>query len=155
MVIVKRRWNWPIWLGFLFALATIPLYFAVFARFPITRDLPWASWLMFAVGGWLLYVGLRRAFTNSAAYRGKISGAIFAVLTFALAIFFGYATLYASRQIPKAGRAPTVGEKVPEFTLPDTSGNMVPLATLLSEPMPEMAGRKPRGLLLVFYRGYW
>jgi hypothetical protein len=152
---VKQRWNWRIWTGFLLALAAIPGYFLVFARFPVTRDVPWASWLMFAVAGGLLWAGVRRAFASSGVYRGKIAGLILAVLSFAAAVFFGYATLYASRQLPAAAGAPKVGEKAPEFTLTDTSGNMVAMSTLLSEPMPGTAGQKPRGLLLVFYRGYW
>jgi len=152
---VKQRWNWRIWTGFLLALAAIPGYFLVFARFPVTRDVPWASWLMFAVAGGLLWAGVRRAFASSGVYRGKIAGLILAVLSFAAAVFFGYVTLYASRHLPAAAGAPKVGEKAPEFTLTDTSGNMVAMSTLLSEPMPGTAGQKPRGLLLVFYRGYW
>jgi len=152
---VNREWNWRIWTGFLLAMAAIPVYFAFFAKFPITRDVPWASWLMFAAAGWLLWMGVARAFANSAAYRGKIAGPIVALLSLAAAVFFGYATLYATRQLPKAAGAPKVGDKAPEFTLADTSGNMVAMSTLLSEPMPEIAGQKPRGVLLVFYRGYW
>ena len=57
--------------------------------------------------------------------------------------------------IAVAAGAPRVGDKAPEFMLADTSGKMVALSTLLSEPMPGMEGGKPRGVLLVFYRGYW
>lgn len=152
---VTKRWNWRIWTGFLLALTAIPGYFLFFARFPVTRDMPWASWLMFALGGWLLWAGARRAFASSAVHRGKIAGPILAVLSFAAAVFFGYATLYVSRQLPAAAGAPKVGEKAPEFTLTDSSRNMVAMSTLLSEPMPGTAGQSPRGLLLVFYRGYW
>ena len=152
---VKRGWNWRIWTGFLVALAAIPGYFLFFARFPVTRDVPWVSWLMFAVAGWLLWAGVGRAFASSGVYRGKIAGPILAVLSLGAAVFFGYATLYASRPLPAAVSAPRVGEKAPEFTLADTSGNMVAMSTLLSEPMPGMERQKPRGLLLVFYRGYW
>ena len=151
----KREWNWRIWIGFLLALAAIPVYFAFFVRFPVTRDVPWVSWLMFALAAWLLWVGVRRAFANPESYRGKVFGPILAVLSLAAALLFGYATLYATRQLPRAADAPRVGEKAPEFTLVDSSGNMVAMSALLSEPMPEMAGQKPRGLLLVFYRGYW
>ena len=152
---VKRAWNWQIWTGFLLALAVIPVYFVFFAKYPITRDVPWASWVMFAVAGWLLWTGVRRAFASSGVYRGKIAGPILAVLSLGAAVFFGYATLYASRQLPVAAGAPRVGDKAPEFVLADTSGKMVALSMLLSEPMPGMEGGKPRGVLLVFYRGYW
>jgi len=152
---VKQAWNWRIWAGFLVALAVIPSYFVFFAKYPTTRDVPWVSWLMFAISTWLLWTGIRRAFASSKVYRGRITGPILAVLSLGAAVFFGYATLYASRQLPAAAGAPRVGEKAPEFTLADTSGNMVAMSTLLSEPMPGMAGQKPRGLVLVFYRGYW
>jgi len=152
---VKQAWNWRIWAGFLVALAVIPSYFVFFAKYPTTRDVPWVSWLMFAISTWLLWTGIRRAFASSKVYRGRITGPILAVLGLGAAVFFGYATLYASRQLPAAAGAPRVGEKAPEFTLADTSGNMVAMSTLLSEPMPGMAGQKPRGLVLVFYRGYW
>jgi len=62
---------------------------------------------------------------------------------------------YASRQLPVAADAPAVGDRAPEFALADTTGRMVALSMLLSEPMPGIQGEKPRGVLLVFYRGYW
>ena len=152
---VKRAWNWQIWTGFLLALAVIPVYFVFFAKYSITRDVQWASWMLFTVAGWLLWTGVRRAFASSGVYRGKIAGPILAVLSLGAAVFFGYATLYASRQLPAAAGAPRLGEKAPEFTLADTSGKTVAMSALLSEPMPGIKGQKPRGLLLVFYRGYW
>ena len=151
----KRKWNWRIWTGFSLALAAVPGYLLFFGRFPLTRDVPWASWLMFAVAGWLLWTGVRRAFANPEVYRGKIAGPILAMLSLGAAGLFAYATLYASRQLPAAAGAPAVGDKAPEFALADTSGRMVALSTLLSEPMPGMQAGKPRGVLLVFYRGYW
>ena len=152
---VKRGFNWRIWIGFLLAFAAIPVYFLFFAKFPVTSDVPWATWLMFALAGWLLWTGVGRAFAGPAGFRGKIVGPILAALSLAAAVFFGYATMYASRQLPAAAGAPTVGEQAPDFTLADTSGNLVAMSTLLSEPMPGTDGQKPRGLLLVFYRGYW
>jgi hypothetical protein len=54
----KRKWNWQIWSGFLLAVAAVPSYLLFFARFPITRNVPWASWLMFAAAGGLLVAAL-------------------------------------------------------------------------------------------------
>ena len=121
---VSRKWNWRIWSGFLLA----------------------------AAGG-LLVAGLRSAFANPEVYRGKIVGLILAVLSFGAAGLFAYATLYASRQLPAAAGAPAVGDRAPEFALADTTGRMVALSMLLSEPMPGIQGGKPRGVLLIFYRG--
>lgn len=151
----KRKWNWRIWSGFLLGVAAVPGYFLFFAKFPITRNVPWASWLMFAGAGWLLWAGLRRAFASPELVRGRIAGPILAVLSLGAAGLFGYETLYASRQLPAAAAAPGVGDRAPEFMLADTSGKMVALSTLLSEPIPGRVGGKPRGVLLVFYRGYW
>jgi hypothetical protein len=151
----KRKWNWRIWSGFLLAVAAVPGYFLFFARFPVTRNVPWASWLMFAAAGGLLVTGVRRAFANPAAYRGKIVGLILAVLSLGTVGLFAYATLYAARQLPLVPGVPAVGNKAPEFALADTSGRMVTLSTLLSEPTPGIQAGKPRAVLLVFYRGYW
>ena len=107
---VKQAWNWRIWAGFLVALAVIPSYFVFFAKYPTTRDVPWVSWLMFAISTWLLWTGIRRAFASSKVYRGRITGPILAVLSLGAAVFFGYATLYASRQLPAGGRAQSWGK---------------------------------------------
>ena len=54
-------------------------------------------------------------------------------------------------RIAESPSAPKVGEKAPEFTLPDTDGKPVSLADLLK---PAAAGDRP-WVLLIFYRGYW
>lgn len=153
----KRIGNWRIWAGFLVAIAAFVSYSAFFIRFPMTRNVPWANWLLFALASWFLWGGLRRAVRNPEMYGGKIMGPVVAVLSLALAGFFGYVTMYASRGLPPAASAPKAGAKAPEFVLADTSGKMVALSTLLSEPMPgtEGPGAKPLGVVLIFYRGYW
>jgi hypothetical protein len=151
----KREWNWRIWSGFLLAVAAVPGYFLFFAKFPITRNVPWVSWLMFAGAAWLLWAGVRRAFASPELVRGRIAGPILAVLSLGAAGLFGWVTLYASRQLPVAAAAPRVGDQAPAFTLSDTTGKMVALSALLSEPLPGREGGKTRGVLLVFYRGYW
>ena len=54
---------------------------------------------------------------------------------------------------PKSAGAPKVGQKVPDFTLADSSGRSVSLSELLSTPMENSS--RPKTVLLVFYRGYW
>ena len=154
--IPKRKWNARIWAGFLLAIFAFVSYMVIFVRFPITRNVPWVNWLLFALAGWLLWSGVRRAWRSPREYRGKVAGPIVTVLSLLVAGFFGYATLYASRGLPPSTRAPRVGAKAPEFSLSDTSGKQLTLAGLLSEPMPGQAsGAKPRGVALIFYRGYW
>ncbi len=75
---MKRRWNILIWGGFAFVIAALVSYIPVFALFPVTRDVPWVNYLLFFLGGFLLAVGIMRAFRDPEHYRGKISGSILA-----------------------------------------------------------------------------
>jgi hypothetical protein len=145
---MKRNWNWSLWAGFLFALAGLVTYPFFFARYPITRDFPWANLLLFGAGAVLLLTGLVRAFGNAKRYRGKISGPILAVLSLLIFGFFAYQMFYLVRQVPPSSASPRVGQKAPEFTLPDQNGEPVALADLLSSP-------KTTGVALIFYRGFW
>src|SRR6266851_6614547 len=72
----ERHWNWQLWAGFLLCLLGFASYPFVFAKFPITRDIPWANFLLFVVGGVLFFLGLKRAFGQPQQYRGKIAGPI-------------------------------------------------------------------------------
>ena len=70
---MKRKWNWPIWTGFVVAVGGWFSY-GFFAQFPVTRDFPWANLLLFGIGAALLIVGLFRAFGRPQRYRGKVFG---------------------------------------------------------------------------------
>src|SRR5207245_7330964 len=95
---MKRRWNAPLWAGFLVVLAAPVTYLTVFVRFPVTRDFPWATLLIFCAGLALIGFGLRRAFREPQIYRGKISGSI--VMTAGVALFglFLVSLFYHMRQ---------------------------------------------------------
>jgi hypothetical protein len=149
-----RRFNWPLWLGFLLTFFAAFSYFAIFVQYPITRDFPWANLLLFVLAAVFLFLGIRRGFardqkrpTASKILTSLVSG--LSVLIFALFIFVIF---IAARWLPASAGAPKVGQKVPEFTLADTNNKQVSLAELLSTPIE---GKPPRGALLVFYRGYW
>ena len=141
---MKRKWNWPIWIGFIVAVGGLFGY-EFFAQFPVTRDFPWATFVLFGVGAALLIVGLFRAFGRPQLYRGKIFGSIFAVITALLFAFFAYEIFYVLRQVPLSAQAPRVGQRAPSFSLPDQNGKEVALNDLLS----------PNGAVLIFYRGHW
>ena len=51
----KREVNMRIWIGFVVAIVAFASYMLIFARFPITRDVPWVNWLLFVLAGWLLW----------------------------------------------------------------------------------------------------
>jgi AhpC/TSA family len=141
---MKRKWNWPIWLGSFLAIGSLFSY-EFFAQFPITRDFPWANLLLFGVGAALLLLGLFRAFGRPQLYRGKIFGTVLALLSFSLFAFFCYEIFYVLKQVPLSVQAPRVGEKAPEFTLTDQNGKSVALSELISGT----------GAVLIFYRGHW
>ncbi|HYL09543.1 MAG TPA: hypothetical protein VEU31_02305 [Candidatus Acidoferrales bacterium] len=98
-------------------------------------------------------MGLRRAFSHADVFRGKVFGTILAALSVAILGFFALIVFVGGRRLPASHGAPQVGQKAPEFDLMDTNGKSVRLSELLAAPMN--AGRAPKGVLLVFYRGYW
>jgi hypothetical protein len=153
----KARWNWPIWLGLVLCVVAFLSYPLVFARFPATRDVPWANFVLFGLSAALLVAGLRRVFGGAPVSRGKTVSPILVILSLALFGFFSFEVFHGSRQLPKSLGSPKIGQKAPEFLLRDTRENEVSLASLLSSPVdPANPSRgAPKGVLLVFYRGYW
>lgn len=150
--VAKRRPNAPLWLGFLIVLFAFLSYIPIFAKYPVTRDMPWANFLIFAFGLLLLFVGLRRAFSQPTLYRGKIAGPILTTISVAALVFFCFTIFSLGKHLPPSAQAPKVGQKAPDFALADATGKTVSLASLLSTPP---ASQPTKGVLLIFYRGYW
>lgn len=149
---MKRRSNWLVWIGFLLSLAAFVSYPFFFARFPVTRDFPWANLLLFGVAAVLVIAGVRRAFSPGQKRGTKIGGSIAATLSAAVFALFLFAAFIFAKQLPASQGAPRIGQKAPDFTLNNANGTHVALADLLTTPI---SGRAPKGVLLVFYRGYW
>src|SRR5579885_2664692 len=144
--IMRRNWNLSLWLGFALVLFAVFSYVPLFVPFPVTRDFPWATLLLFAAGGFVLSLGVRKAFRNPRKYRGKVAGPILALASLALFGLFCEGVFVFARKLPSPAYAARVGQQAPGFTLTDTRGTPVSLSQLVQ-------GR--RGVLLIFYRGYW
>jgi hypothetical protein len=143
---LSRHRNILIWAGFIVVVLALVSYIPVFALFPLTRDVPWVNYLLFAAGLGLLGIGVRRAFRDPAHYRGKIAGSILGALSVLMAAFFVASVVYFAKQIPSAETALRAGQAAPAFTLRDTAGKQISSADLLKDH---------RAIVLVFYRGYW
>ena len=147
-----KRINWQIWTGFILSLIAGFSYSLVFIRWPITREFPWANLILFAMAIIFLVLGLRRAFKPGKGIAAKIFSSLalaFGVLNLALLLFVIFVM---GTWLPKSTAAPQVGNKAPEFTLTDSNDKPVTLAHLLTEPVNN---KPPKGVLLIFYRGYW
>jgi len=151
---VLRRINWPLWVGLLLTLAAFMSYFFVFVWFPFTRDFPWANLVLFLIAGVLLFMGLRRGFASDRPHptRSKIVTVLVSAFSFLVFAMFVFTIFVVGRWLPASKGAPQVGQRAPDFTLPDTTNKQVSLNELLTTPIN---GKAPRGVLLVFYRGYW
>jgi hypothetical protein len=142
----SNGFNWQIVIGFLlslFAFASAPM---VFSQWSVSTDFRWLSVGLFVIAAIFIVLGLRRAF---AAGRGKLSKIVASILTLISGAAFGLFLLLAfsmATSLPKSAGAPQVGQRAPDFSLADTSGKQVSLSETLS---------KQKGVLLVFYRGYW
>jgi hypothetical protein len=151
-----RRFNWQIWTAFLLSIFALLSYFFIFSEWPITRDLPWVNLLLFAIVAGLLFVGLRRAFGPDRGWLSKIGASLLAAFSVLIFGLFVLIVFVAARWMPESAGAPQVGQKAPEFTLTDTTGKQVSLSQLLRTPIQTSTGPvDPKGVLLIFYRGYW
>jgi len=149
-----KRINWPLWVGFVLTLAAFLTYFFVFVWFPFTRDFPWANLVLFLIAGVLLFMGVRRGFASDRPHptRSKIVAAIVSAFSLVVFAMFVFAIFVVGRWLPASNGAPQVGQRVPDFSLPDSSARTVSLNELLTTPIN---GNAPKGVLLIFYRGYW
>jgi hypothetical protein len=147
------RWNLLPLGGFAIVFAAVLSYYLYFFQFPVTRDFPWLNLLLLVAGLVVLGAGVRRAFAEPRRWFGKLSASLLSVLSVLLLGLFAFHIFSYSAQLPVSGSAPQVGEKAPEFALPDQDGNEVKLSELVAA-LGNDPGRD-RYVLLVFYRGYW
>jgi hypothetical protein len=159
----QRRNNVAPWWGLLFAMVALGCNAAFFVGAPFQAAITWLSLLLAAVALVFLVTGLTRAFRPPGLYRGRALTVLLSVITLCLA---GLSTIgfVGARKLPGATAAPQVGQRVPDFTLSDTSGKPESLDQLLGASSATSSGlpsgeafssSAPRAVLLIFYRGYW
>jgi hypothetical protein len=168
---ISRRRNWAPWFALLLALVAMLSNAGFFLGLPGQRAIPWLSIALAIAALVCAAVGIMRAFRQSQVYGGKVSSSILGVVSLLICGVVAIAAV-TSRALPTATNAPQVGQKVPDFTLADTSGNNVSLGQLLGKadssvsaaannataavsPVSMGASTPPKAVLLVFYRGYW
>ena len=147
---MKKLWNWRLWVGFALAILALIVNGAFFIN---TRGIVWLSLGLFILSAILLASGLRRAFGQREAYRGRIAGPILTGLSVVALILCGFITYVIPKHFAVASKAPRVGQTAPRFTLVDTTKKSVSLADVLVSG--DGAAKAPKAVLLVFYRGYW
>ncbi len=136
---MKRGFNWQLWGGLLLAIVALVSYPLFFAQFEMTRDVPWASFLLFVVALALLVSGWRRA-------PRKVLASIVATLGVLVFGAFTFLVTAGTKNLPLSSNAPRIGQRAPDFALSDTQGRTLSLASALQQS---------NGVLLVFYRGHW
>jgi hypothetical protein len=156
----ERRRNLAPWAGLFIGLVAILSNGAFFLGVPGQRAIPFLSWTLAVIALVFAAMGVMRAFRQPQIYGGKTSSSVLGVLSlllFALVVL----SSVGARKLPGSAGAPQPGQKAPEFTLADTSGNKVSLGQLLGSADSSLAGSgsapggAPKAVLLIFYRGYW
>ena len=115
-----------------------PVAYVQLVRVPLVRNHPEAYVAAFALALALAVVALGRG--RGRRWPAWIAGGVSAVLLVAGSWFN-----FVGARVPATPTVLRVGERPPDFTLPDAEGRPVSLA--------EFRGKKP--VVLVFYRGYW
>jgi hypothetical protein len=164
-----RQRNWMPWIAFLLALAAMLSNAGFFIALPGQRAIAWLSIALSITALVCAAVGIMRAFRQPQVYGGKVSSSILGVVALLICGLVGFGSIHA-RDLPSSAAAPQIGQKVPDFTLADTSGNRVSLGELLGNAGPPAFANNTTGqaapvgmsttapikaVLLVFYRGYW
>jgi peroxiredoxin len=149
-----KRWNWQLWAGFALSIAALAGYILWVNE---TRAVFWPALLLFVVAAALLVSGSKHRSSEPELYRGKIAGPVLTTLSVLIFAFFGFVAYQVSRVFPAAKGAPQIGQRAPEFSLVDANGKSFTLAELLSAPVVNSGGTSgaTKGVLVVFYRGYW
>jgi hypothetical protein len=160
-----RRRNIASWWGLLFAIGAVGCNAAFLVQPSFQGALPWLSLLFGIFSVIFLVTGLKRAYGQPQIYRGRILSVVLTLVALAPLGLTAFAFVKAHK-LPDSTAAPQVGQRVPDFTLADTSGTPVSLDQLFAPSMGSSSGPSsatlsatqapaPKAVLLIFYRGYW
>jgi hypothetical protein len=149
-----KLWNWRPYAGLGLSLVAFVGYVVLVNE---TRAVFWPALLLFVAAAVLLFSGLKRRSREPELYRGKIASYVFTIVSLLILGLFGFVAYQVSRAFPEAKNAPRIGQRAPEFSLVDANGQNFTLAQLLSGSITNSGGaaRAAKGVLVVFYRGYW
>ena len=150
----ENRRNLDAWWGLLLALAAMLCNVVFFVNPPVQRAIPWLSLLLAVSALVFLARGIKRAFGRPGVYRGKILSSILAAISLLL-VSLVLITFFHSRAMPTAAAAPKVDQRALDFTLTDTSGQLVSFNQLFAPAADDPQATAPKAVLLIFYRGYW
>jgi hypothetical protein len=149
-----KRWNWRLWAGFGLTIGALVSYVFFVME---TRAVFWPALLLFVVAAVFLVSGWKRRSREPELYRGKIAGSVLTTLSVLIFGLFGFVVYEVSKAFPEAKNAPQIGQRAPDFSLVDANGRNFTLAQLRSTPIANSgdAARATKGVLVLFYRGYW
>ena len=146
--------NPSLWLGLAIAFAAMLCNLVLFLNPPAQSVIPWLSLVLGIVAIVFVVLGVKNLFTQSRAIAGRVLGVFVALLS----LLFSASSIFLfvhARAVPPSSDAPQIGQKAPDFTLPDTNNQPLSLMQLFAPVPGNAAVAAPNAVLLIFYRGYW
>ena len=133
-----------IWLGPVITFAGAVSYFLYFAQFPTLRDTTLLNLPLVLLGLALAGFGGWHLWRQRGGWLVKALASAGLLLSLAITCLFCFYLFFFSYQLPGTADVLAVGDRAPDFTLPDPQGQPVHLADF-----------RGKNLVLVFYRGHW
>src|SRR5215470_11868038 len=133
LVAAKAPRNSSLWLGLAIAFAAILCNVVLFLNPPAQSLIPWLSLVLGIVALVFIGLGVRNLFTFTQSR--TIAARVLGVFVALLALLFSAGSILGfmhARAVPPSTDAPQIGQKAPDFTLPDTNSQTVSLAQLFA-----------------------
>ena len=146
--------NSSLWIGLVIALAATLCNVILFLNPPAQSLIPWLSLVLGTLALVFIAVGVKNLFTQSRTIGRRVLGVFVALI----ALLFSAGSIFLftqARAVPPSTDAPQVGQKAPDFTLPDSNNQNVSLTQLFAPAPGDASSVAPHAVLLIFYRGYW